>query len=337
MAVDGVDHKVIPVGPQTDNECCVCCDKCWNDSSPHIWELDTHMKCQDIAGPGGEHIEGECYPIYTGLCPASCCACPPLGALCLTLSTDQCPVLDGAQFQLTSRPYGVDICSGHNPITKDGHIECYIEGLPYADMTLRNGIQMYNNDHEKWGWSGWICDDIFWPGCEDDLGVPIPTRGEHLMISLCCCDSSNEFIYATRETPADCHTCSYRLTFEWQDNNCEDPWPDGEQACTCPSDEYEDKVIPPNDVVDPPTILDEAYIDWDFYAGQCLTGNPSPDTPFVLVYELNNKWYNCDCCMNGFEEGDDTVSIMATITEVDPDDPEDCEQTWDPGGFICPE
>jgi len=302
--------------------------------------------CQDVAGPGDAGIEGECYPIHTGLCPASCCACPPLGDLCLQLSvyendltTQICPTVHGTEFRLTARPYGVDICSGENPATRVNLIDCYPSPTPYSDMTLKNGIQMYNNDWEKWGWRGTICDGLTIPDCDST------TQGEILKISLCCCDRPNEVIRATAATKADCHTCSYRLTFEWE---ARDPPHGGigDGYCTCPDKGNGDEdcaeegdvaaqIVPSMDTADPLDPPDPVECDFDFMIGQCLTGNPSPGKPFLLQYVFPERWWNCDCCQNGCTHLDDNVNLVATITEVIEED--DCAgdspHPWTPGVF----
>ena len=330
--------KKIQVGPKTNNTCCVCCDKCWDLNEQSIWELNTDMKCQKVAGPGGDHTEGSCYPIHTGVCPASCCACPPMGDLCLQLTvydddltTTKCPTVHGTEFRLTADPYGVDICKS-NPTTHVNEIDCFREGTPYADMTLLDGIQMYDNDWEKWGWHGTICDGLEIADCDST------TEGEILKISLCCCDVPNETILATKDTKADCHTCSYRLTFEWETH-------DDDEYCTCPDKGNDDpdcvdegleaaKITPAHDEADPIT-MNNPQCDFDFMIGQCITGNPSPGKPFILQYIFPNRWWNCDCCQNGCTHLDHNVNLIATITEVIEED--DCAgdspHPWTPGVF----
>ena len=283
--------KDILFGPPTNNECCVCCDKCW-DNKP----LDANSGC-----------------------PRSCCTCPPLNDLCMTLDTaGLCPTVDGMEITL-SKDVGVALCSGENPTSRAGMIECYPAPAAGAS-SLVSGIQGYNNEYEKWGFSGVVCDGLTIDGCSET-----PTLGEKIKISLCCCDMADENINATIATPADCHTCSYRLTFEWV------PWieytPGNFKFCSCPSEEDEfgnlNQMVPTCESAGPPIDCHpDNWADFSLDSGTCPTGNPSPDTPFLLHYTLDQPsspyargWWNCDCCQNGYGPGDNTAEVSATIVE----------------------
>jgi hypothetical protein len=278
--------KDILFGPRTNNECCVCCDKCW-DNKP----LDANSGC-----------------------PRSCCTCPPLNDLCMTLDTaGLCPTVDGMEITL-SKDVGVALCSGENPTSRDGQIKCY-EYNPVS--TLKSGIQGYINEYEKWGYAGIICDGLTVAGCDT------VTAGEKLKVSLCCCNEPDEHINATILTPADCHTCSYRLTFEWE-RHVDNPESDEDDFCSCPEpDSYGavEQIIPTCETAGPPIDCAITYLDLTFENGTCPTGNPSPDTPFLLHYELrttvNDKrgWWNCDCCQNGIGPADNDVVLGVTIVE----------------------
>jgi len=292
--------KDIIFGPP-ENECCVCCDKCW-DNQP----LTANGSPDELA------------------CPQSCCTCPPLNDLCLTLHVPQCPTVDGMEFTLT-KSMGVKICSGENIPSRMGGIECY-PSAPEGSPTLLSGIQLGlvggngtkvaggpPNEYEKWGFSGIICDGLTIDGCD------VTTSGEKVKISLCCCDMADEQINATIANPADCHTCSYRLTFEWV------PWIEyavGASTdftyCSCPSTSPElTHMVPICGSTDPITCKSTPWADFSLDEGKCPTGNPSPDTPFMLAYTLDQccGWWNCDCCQNGYGPSDNTAELSATIVE----------------------
>jgi len=191
-------------------------------------------------------------------------------------------------------------------------------GVPATLHSLISGIQdSAPNQYEKWGYMGIICDGLTVAGCDT------VTAGEKIKVSLCCCDVHNEHINATILTPADCHTCSYRLTFEWE-RHVDNPSADLDDFCSCPEpDEYGavQQIIPTCETAGPPIDCSATYLDLTFESGTCPTGNPSPDTPFLLHYELrttvNDKrgWWNCDCCQNGIGASDNDVVIEVTIVE----------------------
>ena len=293
--------KFIPVGVSTDNECCICCDSCW------------------AGAPGGDVIPAPCDPetdpgCDAGPCPRSCCPCPPLGSLCMTLDTDGvCPHVDGMEITLTTG-VGVAICSGDNPLSRDGMVMCYPPGAGYDGATLQTGIQQQNNNYEKWGFQGLICNGKIYGDCHT-YPYSSPTVGEYVNISLCCCDVVDEWIVVTENNKADCHTCSYRLTFEWQKRAGKDGASD---LCTCPMDVDQHVVPACSEGTDP---VDCTEMNWDltFGTGVCpsSTVNPTPKE-FLLVYELAHRngeggWWNCDCCRNGNGVGDNNVRITATI------------------------
>jgi len=183
---------------------------------------------------------------------------------------------------------------------------CYPDSDPALIGTLKTGIQEQNNNYEKWGFSGLICDGLTVPGCGET------TAGEFVRISLCCCDICNESS-TVPTTGADDNTCSYRLTFEWEEHEV-----DGvDQLCTCPDGGSAHLV---------PTCESELQCfnleaDLTHEAGTCGTGTVEGggQGDFLLRYELASRdggmgWWNCDCCQNGDGASDNDVVITVTIT-----------------------
>lgn len=297
------EGKSIPVGVRTDNTCCITCRKCGAERCDAAYELVTEGRC----------CEHSSEPNHTGLCVTSCCACPPLGNVCATLDTGgTCPSVDGMEITLTQSA-GVTICSGENPMTRAGGVMCYPESPVVG--TLKTGIQEFNNNYEKWGFSGLICDGLTVAGCSET------TAGEFVKISLCCCDMCNEHSTVPGVTGADDNSCSYRLTFEWMEHEV-----DGEdQLCTCPEGGHGGAIhLVPTCTSETP---DCSILYWDLTheVGNCGTGTVAGggQSDFLLRYELSNReaegggWWNCDCCQNGEGASDNDVEITVTITAGD--------------------
>lgn len=305
------EGKSIPVGVQTDNQCCICCDQCWDNNCINMFELITEGRCCGHSNASDPSVpEGQA--MHTGLCPSSCCACPPTGDLCMTLDTGgTCPTIDGMEITLTPS-VGLGLCSGENPVDRDNE-PCYLD---LGIGTLQTGIQKQWNGYEKWGFSGIICNGLTVAGCSET------TVGEKIKVSLCCCDICNQSISVTSANKSDCHSCSYRLTFEWE-RHIPNPASVLDDFCSCPEpDSYGDvdQMIPACDSVGPIS-CPQPWWDFEFAGGTCPTGNPSPGRPFLLSYELGapraaeGGWWNCDCCQNGYGAGDNDVEITVTIVD----------------------
>ena len=359
------ERKKILVGTQYENECCTCCDVCfegtWPANSPHghagrdgcpnITDHDTNHRC--CFHKHGEPDEGQVSYYHSGACPYSCCACPPLGNVCLQLTVKNgagdtiCNAEgqpNGMEFTLTPE-FGQVLCRTGNPPNhsngswgSEGGVPCYTAGGHGQDppphsiirpdvVTLQYGIQKYDNWYEKWGWSGTICQGLEigapWVCTESDGVTPKLTDGEKIKISLCCCDTCNHHVGVTYNEPADCHSCSYRLSIEWEPQE----GMDGADSpfCSCPDYDmtsFDRPLTPTCDTVDPAVDCTDAIIDFEFDAGQCASGSVDPtadnfsvNRPFVLEYILPDRWWHCDCCQNGMQAGDDDAFIYATIVD----------------------
>ena len=309
---DGSNCKHIPVGVQTDNECCICCDKCWHGNCKPMYNEEDPRACTH----------------HTGVCPTSCCACPPTGNLCLTISAPKCPTVDGMEFNLR-QDMGVCLCSGSTPTTET-NVPCYYDTvINGTNHTIRTGIQEQNNLFEKWAWTGVICRGLTVTNhdgstCAGDPAVGAnngKTRGEKLNIILCCCDTCGEKINPTSNNPQDCHTCNYQLFLQWGH------WTHGDDFCTCqdgpnpgcPPPCGNEEMLIPICSYGPPAVCDNDTHDMFFYTGQCASGNTdnegSPTRPFILEYSYDDRWWNCDCCQNGDQPTDNDVDITFTIVE----------------------
>ena len=316
---DGSNCKNIPVGVQTDNECCICCDKCWYGNCKPMYNEEDPEACVH----------------HTGVCPTSCCACPPLGNLCLTISCPKCPTVNGMEFSLR-QDMGVCLCSGTVPVT-DAHVPCYYDTvIDGTNHTIKTGIQEHHNVYEKWGWTGVICRGLDTAGMNADgsdcAGDPVgagganagKTRGEQLEIALCCCDTCGGKVENTSANPSDCHTCNYQLFLKWSSWTASDDFctcPDGpDPACPPPCGD-ETKLVPICNMssAPPPASCDSQTHDMHFEDGQCPTGADAKDSdrPFILHYSFEDRWWNCDCCQNGGEPGDNDVDMTFTIVEGD--------------------
>jgi len=314
------EGKDIVVGPRVDNECCTCCDKCWGQ------DADTGSTAQCTAMYPAGNLPHNCCN-HTGNCPTSCCACPATGNLCLTISCPQCPTVDGMEFNLR-QDMGLCICSGEVPTT-DGNVPCYYESVINGGVhTIKTGIQEYNNVFEKWGWTGVICRGLPTAGinadgsdCAGDPGDPGKTRGEGLEISLCCCDTCGEKLNNTDVNPSDCHTCNYQLFLKWMSWTASDDYcicPDGPMPGAPPGTFSETQLVPICNLgfaPPPPASCDSVTHDVFFEDGQCKSGNPSTERPFILHYSYEDRWWNCDCCQNGGEAADNDVDMTFTIIE----------------------
>ena len=295
--------KDIPVGVQTDNDCCICCDKCWDDNCNAMYP-----------GAGHDSSAQNCCN-HTGNCPTSCCACPPTGNLCATLSAPNCPNVDGMEFSLR-QDMGVCLCSGTVPVT-NSNVPCYYDSVfNGVNHTIKTGIQEQNNVFEKWAWTGVICRGLTPPLNVDGstcVGDPGPganngkTRGEGLEIILCCCDTCGEDINNTAANPSDCHTCNYQLFVRWvnwePDVFC--TCPDGPDPTCPPPCGEQTQLVPICNIggTAPPANCDSETHNMAFEDGQCPTGNPlrtNDDTPFILHYTFEDRYWQCDCCDRGY-------------------------------------
>jgi len=339
---DGSNCKHIPVGVQTDNECCICCDKCWHGNCKPMYNEEDPEACVH----------------HTGVCPTSCCACPPTGNLCLTVSCPKCPTVDGMEFNLR-QDMGICLCSGTIPTT-DTSVPCYYDTvINGTNHTIKTGIQEQNNLFEKWAWTGVICrgETITNHDGSACAGDPIPapapnhgkTRGEQLSIILCCCDTCGEKVENTAANPSDCHTCNYQLFLQWHH------WTASDDFCTCPTgpathcpppcgDEAQLVPICNMSSPPPPAACDSQTHDMHFDDGQCPSGNTntdagSPDRPFILHYSFEDRWWNCDCCQNGDGATDNDVDMTFTIVEgTGPSglcDPSSSDLQPDPANLPC--
>jgi len=231
-----------------------------------------------------------------------------------------CPIVDGMEFSLR-QDMGVCLCSGTVPVT-NSLVPCYYDSVYNGiNHTIKTGIQEQNNVFEKWAWTGVICRGLDPPAggnadgstCAGDPGPGAnngKTRGEQLEIILCCCDTCGEDINNTAANPSDCHTCNYQLFLRWSN------WAPGgpDDFCTCP--DGPDPTCPPpcGDEVSlvpicnmggapPPADCDAMTHNMGFEDGQCPTGNPlrtNDDTPFILHYTFEDRYWQCDCCQRGY-------------------------------------
>ena len=276
--------RFVPVGPDSNNECCVCGFLGNQDDS-------AGNSCSGICTDGNNNLYGA-NPGEGGVpCfPQTCCPCPATGdGRTVTLTLSATCATGGVAETITLNPSdGMDICSGVN---------YFIGGTPcYATNGLgqTGTIQKY----EKYGKK----DHVFSSIVGDEGG---PCAGSKADFSLCCCGQGTQATKA--ESTGECHTCNYVLTMDFKPV---ETTPDV-KYCHCPSG-YIEGSLPKTQIL-PGYNNAPAGIDTATFNGFVLV-NASCD-PFILTYEAQNLYWNCGPCMNGeVEDVDNTVNLTAVIS-----------------------
>jgi hypothetical protein len=224
-------------------------------------------------------------PLYSEVCfPYTCCPCPETGDYTATASI----VLGGgcslsASIDMTAAD-GIAICSGENPDSSPGNVQCYSDVGPYYPRQIAA---------EKFGkYTGTLCSAA--GGCS----------GTDINLSLCCCGVPASQGQVKAGSSGECHMCNYQLKMTFL------PLPGAsggsvEDYCGCPTGVYDEKMLPTTSA--PPYAGDFTFTNFDFVDGSC--------DPFYLEFEATGLYWNCDCCQGGSEEDvDNDVTITVTIT-----------------------
>lgn len=296
------------IGPKGGNRLCHCCDKCtpvWHPLSP------------------GEDLSS---------CPSHCCPCPPTGNVCVQFAEPPppdnhglCPNLLASCFTMEAAvapgsvpPYthsegyeewGCGMNEGFGPQDTEAGNLCY-QNRDYDTGCMPNYpvhpeefmLSLATWEFEKWSYSGVICQT---DSC----------AGEHLTISLCCCDSINPTRQAVDFTD-DCHACRYQFTWNWLNQ------PGTMEKCTCPPlGMFDMNFVPPEGgVSDGPGIMT-----WNMQDGNCGEGKPEAfggNEGWAITFNLTDVLWNCDCCAGG---GDmDTSTPITVLAIVTPEPPGGC-------------
>ena len=276
--------RFVAVGPDGNNECCVCGFLGNQDDS-------AGNSCSGVCTSGNNNLYGA-NPGEGGVpCfPQTCCPCPATGdgrTVTLTL-TASCAAGGVAETITLTASDGISICSGDNPAVGGG--TCYT-----PDSLGQTGtVQAY----EKYGKK----DHIF-SGIVGDEGGPCP--GAKADIALCCCGAHTQATKAG--STGECHTCNYVLTMQFHPVETD---PDT-NYCHCPSG-YTEGTQPKTQIL-PGYTNAEASSDTDLFNEFVLVS--SRCDPFILTFEANGLYWNCGPCMNGEEEDvSNNVNLTAVIS-----------------------
>jgi len=289
-----MSSRFVPVGPSGDNTCCVC----------GFYHKDSG--CSGVCGGPNTELYGNITDDNPGegdipCFPWSCCPCPPTGAerkVLLTLTTsvgdhESCAVGGVDEEICLLAPAGISICSGDKgPSDDDDAILFCYETYDYGEIGR-------NNPYEKYGKKNHVFSAINPPDC----------AGAKADISLCCCGDYGSEPRAGHS--GECQTCNYVLTIQFLPV---DVVADPDEYCHCP--DTEDEQILPGYSNDSPA---NGGRDWfnSFELISSVCSLPDPETLLYLEFEAKDLYWNCGPCLNGDDVDDNTVTLSATIVEID--------------------
>ena len=321
------------------DEACYCMSKS-SAANPDIytWNGGCPMSCCSCYPTGDLCMTLRVYNIFGEI--GNC----PLDGTEILLS--RCP---WTHADLANEEGGKELCRD-NPVNHN-NIPCYVAPNPGACTSLIDGVQRRDgivnfpveppNAYEKWGYKGKLCKD-------DDtaFGTGPDDRGEYVSISLCCCDTPTagggtvtswfsdmedrppttvppqpeQVFNITKQNPGDCKTCSYQMIWNW--DKFAVPGEAGDWYCSKPgwvhSHEAEELIpICATHGGAGMGCIDQGNqnLPWTLIQGNCpTTCNEEDCDGFLLKYMVSGVYYNCNCCVNGAGEGNDTVIMIATIT-----------------------